>query len=159
MTEITWSLLIHMISFLVLFLIFRRVFFVPIERTLREREAKITTMLEEAEERREKSVELQARCSERLKATREEAAATVERAERDAQDRYNEILAQARREGDELLQQAKDRIEDERKRALEEFEREASSIAVLIAERVLERRLDTQETEWVTEALHGNMRK
>ena len=159
MTDITWSLLIHMISFLVLFLIFRRVFFLPIERKLAEREAKITTMLEETEDRREKAVELQARCSERLKATRHEAAATVEQAEREAQARYNELLARARQEGDQLLQEAKDRIEEERIRALEEFEREASSIAVLIAERVLQRPLKSREEEWVAEALHANMKK
>lgn len=147
MTDITWSLLIQVISFCIFFLIFRRVFFTPILENIERREGDITSLLEEAEDRRERAVEIQERCSTRLQETREEAARIVSEGEREAQRRYDEILAAARREGDELLAEARQKIEMEKVRALAEFEDEAAQLASEIASRVLGRELRSSERD------------
>ncbi len=157
MTEITWSLLIQIASFLIFFLVLRRVFFTPILENMERREETITALLEEAEDRREKSVELQERCSDRIKEARDEAAKVVDEAEEEARGRYELIVSAARDEGDRLLNEARDAIEEERRHALEDFRREAVDLAQLISEKVLSRRLDERERQIVEEELQARL--
>ncbi|MFP4200605.1 MAG: F0F1 ATP synthase subunit B [Bacillota bacterium] len=159
MTDITWSLLIQIISFLVFFLVLRRVFFVPVLRNMEKREETITALLEEAEERREKSVELQERISERLNEAREEAAGIVDRAEEDARQRYQEIVSSAREESDRILAEARVEIEKERDRALESFRGEAVNLAQMISEKVLGRQLDVGERNIMETEVHQTLKR
>ncbi len=147
MIDITWSLFIQAISFCIFFLIFRRVFFTPILKNIERRERDITSLLEEAEDRRERAVEIEERCTTRLQEAREEASRIVSEGERNAQRKYDEILAAARREGDQILSEARKAIETDKARALAEFEDEAAQLASEIAGRVLGRELDASERD------------
>ena len=147
MTDITWSLLIHMASFLVFFLVFRRVFFRPLLRLLEEREDTISTLLVEAEDRREMAVEIEERCDARLKEAQDHASQILKQGERQAQKKYDEILSRARQQSDELLAKARVKIEAEKARALAEFEGEAVDMASIVAAKVLQREIDHRERE------------
>ncbi|MFO7941097.1 MAG: F0F1 ATP synthase subunit B [Bacillota bacterium] len=157
MTDITWSLLIQIASFLVFFLVLRRVFFVPVLWNMEKREETITALLEEAEDRREESVELQERISERLSDAREEAVGIVERAEDDARQRYQQIVSSAREESDRILAEARAEIERERDRALESFRSEAVDLAQIISEKVLGRQLEERERNIMEDELHRTL--
>ena len=147
MTDITWSLLIQVVSFLIFFLIFRRVFFAPIMETLQHRESEITSLLEEAEDRRERAVEMEEKCAARLRDARDEADRIIREGEQKAREIYDDVLSAARRESDSLLSDAREEIDQERQRALANFESEAVGLASDIAARVLQRRLSSSENE------------
>ncbi len=145
MTDITWSLLIQILSFIVFFLLFRRIFFTPVLRVMEGREARITELMEEAENRREQAVEIEERYSARLQEARNEAEQIIRRGEQQARKQYEEILAEARQETDQMLSEARRQIEEERNRALVDFESEAVELACDIASRVLQRPLEEEE--------------
>ncbi len=151
MTDITWSLVIHSVSFLIFFLLFRKVFFQPLLDVLQKREEEVVQLLEEAEEYREEAVELQHRYEAKLREARQQTSELLAEEEAKAEERYRKVVDEARQHSDRTLQEAKEQIREEKDKALQEFEGESADLAEIFAEKVLQRSLEPDEKHMLAE--------
>lgn len=157
MTDITWSVAIQAFSFLIFFLVMRRVLFQPVLRHLEERNRALDKMMEQAEADRQEATRLQERYSDQMASVREEARALLEQAAREGEDLRKEIISQARQESDDLLDKARADIEKERQRAMQRFKEDLPSLVAEAAGRILGREVPVSEArEAVQESLQDD---
>jgi len=146
-TDITWSLAILAISFLIFFAVLRRVLFVPILKILQERERHVGQLLHEAQAIRENAAELEEDAHQRLQAAREEAESILKEADRLLGRRQAEILGQAREEAQRALQEAGEEIKREAEIASQALRAEILDLTCLAAEAVLQRPLKPEDED------------
>ena len=115
---INWNLVFSIITVLVLILILKRFFFEKVKRFMDERKAQVEAQFQKADE--------------------------AENQARKKLDEYNEILAGAEKEKRAIIAGAMEsaKIEREKAAARKEIHNEASELAVQVAEKILENKLD-----------------
>lgn len=144
----------EIVSFGVLVFFLAKFAFPPILRTLDEREKKIRDSLDQAERHR---VEAERRLHEyetRLAAATREAETIIgqakDRSQRLLEENEQRLLAEAER----IKAEAGREIDQERRRAIREIQQQTTELALLVAERVVEKSLtDADHRRFADEAL------
>ncbi len=147
MTDITWSVAIQAVSFLVFFLVMRRVLFQPVLKHLEERNRALDEMMERAEADRQEATRLQERYADQLASVKDEARSLLEQAAREGEGLRKEIISRAREEGDQLLEKARADIQEERQQAMERFREDLPSLVAEAASRILGRQVPVAEAQ------------
>ncbi|MBI2165810.1 MAG: F0F1 ATP synthase subunit B [Chloroflexi bacterium] len=136
------SLVIYLVNFLILLGILYVMGYKPILRMLDQRSEKIKESLEEADRVRRESAKAQEEMQQRLEEAHQEGQRLLEEA-RQAAERYREEeRKRARQEAAAFLERARGEIRKERDSAIEEVRGQFADLAILAAERVIERSLD-----------------
>ena len=136
------SLIAYGVNFLLLLGILYLVGYKPILRILGERQQRIQESLETAERVRQEATEQRAELQQQLEAARQEGQQLMAQA-REAADRFRqEEQGRAREDAEAFLARARASIEQERDSAIEEVRRHFAELAMLAAERVVQRSLD-----------------
>ncbi len=149
MTDITLSVAIQAISFLIFFLVLRRVLFLPVMGHLEERNRLLDEMMEKAQSDRQEATRLQERYSDEVATVRTEAQEILDQAVREGENLRKQIISQAREESDRLLDEARAEIEAERKRALARFEEDLPGLASRATGRILGREISEDDARRV----------
>jgi F-type H+-transporting ATPase subunit b len=119
----------------------------PILALLQEREHFIHKSLSDAKHDRHEAEVLLKDYTEKVQAARNEAAALIEQARRDA-DRLREDLRQrARTEADAIMRNAERQIELQTERAVQQIRQEAVELSVLIASKLLQRNISKEDND------------
>ena len=129
------------VSFLVFWFIFSRLFFRPFLNLLSERERRFKDLNDRTEQLLKQAREADAEREARLAETRKGAIARREAERRKAEAEAAEMMEKAKAEARETLEQVRVKIETELKAAESELERMGHSLASELAERVLGRPL------------------
>ncbi len=122
---------------LILFLLFKKFLFAPVNKILDERKAQVSKTYEDADAAFEKAKSMEAEYTEKLAAAKEESAEIIKAASKKAQSRSDEIISAAKDEASAIVTKANADIEKERKRAVNQIKDEISDIAVTIAGKVI----------------------
>ena len=146
-----WQILISLCNLLLLFLILKRFLYKPVKRVMAERKAMLDKQYAAAEEAQESALNLKQEYEEHLKNAKEEANELLRSATKKAQLRSEEILAEAQQKSAGLLKRAEEQIEHEKKQAVNEIKNEISDMAILAAEKVMEKELNQAEHERLIE--------
>jgi len=142
--NINLTLFGQMIAFFFFVWFCMRLVWPPIVAAMVARQEQIAEGLETAE-RAGKDLELaQKRAMEELKKARAEAAEIIEQARKRSAQMVEEAQRDARAEGERLKQSATADVEQELRRARESLRAEVSTLAVVGAERILERSVDAR---------------
>jgi F-type H+-transporting ATPase subunit b len=136
--ELIWGT----ISFLILLGLLMKVAFPAAKKALQQREEKIRTDLERAEEARSESEKLLDDYRERIAKAREEAATIVDEARKTAEGLRREIIAKAEEQANEIVARARLEAENERRQAIADVYREAGKVAIDLAERIIGETID-----------------
>lgn len=136
------TILFTLCNTLILLLGLKHFLFKPVQKILTERQAAVDQTLQDAEDARSRAEAAETEYTEKLAAAKEESAAMLRNATRKAQQRSDEIVAQAKAEAAGILQQNRDELDRERRRAESELRSEVSGLAVLVAEKVVEREIN-----------------
>ncbi|MBR5362106.1 MAG: F0F1 ATP synthase subunit B [Oscillospiraceae bacterium] len=136
------TILFTLCNTLILFLGLKHFLFKPVQKILTERQAAVDQTLQDAEDARSRAEAAETEYTEKLAVAKEESAAMLRNATRKAQQRSDEIVAQAKAEAAGILQQNRDELDRERRRAESELRSEVSGLAVLVAEKVVEREIN-----------------
>ncbi len=135
-------LLTFLVGFTVIAVFLRMFLYGPITRMLDERADRIRESLEAADLARAEAVSSAERVEQELVNARREGQSLIAEA-REAAARFRDQESQrARAEADELLERARQEIRRERASAVEEVRSEFAGLAILAAERIVERSLD-----------------
>ncbi len=139
------TILFTLCNTLILFLGLKHFLFKPVQKILTERQAAVDQTLQDAEDARSRAEAAETEYTEKLASAKEESAAMLRNATRKAQQRSDEIVAQAKAEAAGILQQNRDELDRERRRAESELRSEVSGLAVLVAEKVVEREINQDD--------------
>ncbi len=129
------------VSFLVFWFIFSRLFFRPFLKLLSERECKFKELNDNTERLLSEARAAHEECDARLAAVRQGAIARRETERRRAEAEAAQMMEAAKAEARDVLEQARVKIETELKAAERELEQMGHSLASELAERVLGRPL------------------
>jgi F-type H+-transporting ATPase subunit b len=142
------------VSFLVFWFIFGRLFFGPFLDLLTDREQRLRQFSERTEELlREEKAAAEAREA-GLAGVRQEALSRREAERRQAEAEAARIIAEARAEAKAALDQVREAIEQDFKAAASQLERFAETLAVELAGRVLGRTVTNGRAAETSTALH-----
>ena len=142
-----WQILISLANLLIIFLIFKKFLFQPVQNVFAKRQAEVDKLYGEAEDDRNAAMGMKQEYESRLATAREEADGIVKNAVQTAQRKGDAILSEASTQASRMKQKAEEEITMERKQMLMDVRSEISDIAVSIASKVVEREVQKQDHE------------
>ena len=151
---IIWTI----ITFVVLLVILRWVAWKPLLGVLEERERTIRESLEQARTAKEEAETLMARHREMLAKARQEMAAIIEKAQRDAEQRRSDILARAHKEAEEKSRQFGEDLERQKRAAINEVKKECVDLVIVAASRLLRAELTEEKHRDLVQSYLENLK-
>lgn len=139
------TILFSWLNLLILFFGLKHFLFEPVQRILKERQEAVDKSLLDAEEAKRCAEAAENEYKEKLAAAKEQSAELVRTATRRAQQRSDEIVAAAKAEAAVIMQQNAEELEREKRRAESELRGQISGLAVMVAEKVVEREINPND--------------
>ncbi len=137
------GLLTQLISFTILVIVLYFFLYGPITRMLDQRAERIKSSLEAADRARTEAASSAEAVEKEMANARTEGQRLIAEAQDAARRAGEQIEQRSRQQADEIIARAEAEIAQQRDSAIEELRREFAGLAVLAAERVVERELDT----------------
>ena len=138
------SLILHVVNFIILLLLLKRFLYRPVLRMLDERANRVRESMEQAEEVRRQSDAAEAERTRILDEARRQAAESVNRALAEAEQIRTTKRHEAEEEAQRIISRAEQEAMAERQQVEQELRSYVADLAVLAAERIIRRNLDTQ---------------
>ena len=147
---LNWNLLFSAITVLVLFLILKKFFFEMVHNFMEERENEVRTQFETAEENNRLAEQKLMDYEERIKNYQSEGREIIKAAKDDAKVQAQSILDDAKEKARVAIEKSEAEIERQKNNARRELKDEIGSLAVMAAERIIEKELsDRNQSEIV----------
>lgn len=138
--ELIWGA----IAFTILFALLAKLGYPAIKKGMDDRTEKIRSDLDAAEQARAEADRVQGEYAAQLAAARTESARIIEEARQQADQVKRELTARAEAEAAELRQRNAEQVAAERDRVLAEMRGEVATLAIELAEKVVESNLDRE---------------
>ncbi|HLT30170.1 MAG TPA: F0F1 ATP synthase subunit B [Myxococcaceae bacterium] len=135
---IFWTL----VTFILVFVVLRWKAWGPILTVAEEREKQITNAIESAKRERAEAEKLLAEQKTAIADARREAAESLRKNQAEMEAFRNELMARSREEADALKESARREIQEERAKAVAELKAQSADLAIAIAGKLLNERLD-----------------
>ena len=139
--ELLWGSIV----FLILFGALAFFAFPSINKLLKDRQAKIRSGLEQADQAKAEADRLIEQHRRQLDEARGEAAKIIEEAKRTAESLKRDLVAKAEQEAQEIVQRARGDVAGEAERARQQLQAELVNLSLTLASRVIERELAQPE--------------
>lgn len=141
------TIIFTLCNLLILVWVFKHFLFDRVHKILDERQNDVSETYKKADEALENAKNLETEYTGLMENAKEESAEIVKAASKKAQAHSEEIIAQARLEAASVKTRAEEDIEREKKRAQNELRGEISDLAVLVAEKVVEKEISEADHE------------
>ena len=138
--ELIWGTL----SFALLFLALTKFAWPPLKKGMEDRTERIRTSIDEAEQAKTEAESVRDEYQRQLADARSEAARIIEEARQTGDPLRRDLAARAEAEANELRQRSAEQIAAERERILSEVQSQVATLAVELAEKVVEANLDRE---------------
>jgi F-type H+-transporting ATPase subunit b len=138
--ELIWASL----AFIALFLLMAKFAYPPIKDAMANREEHIRSSIAEAENTRTEAQALMADYQRQLADAKGEAARIIEEARQTADNLKRDLTARAEAEAAELRQRNAEQVAAERDRVMAELQGQVATLAIELAEKVVESNLDRE---------------
>ena len=135
---IFWTL----ITFFIVAFVLRRAAWGPILKAVNEREKAIAGSIEAAKRERAEAEKLLGEQKTAIAGARAEAAEMMRKNQADMEKFREDLMGKSRKEADELKADARRSIEEEKNKAVAELKAQAVSLAIQVAEKLIEEKLD-----------------
>ena len=139
---INWNLIFSVITVLVLILILKHFFFEKVKKFMDERKAQVEEQFQKADEAGNQARKKLDKYNEILAGAEKEKRAIIAGAMENAKIQADSVLDEARKEAADIREKSRIQIEREKAAARKEIHNEASELAVQVAEKILENKLD-----------------
>ena len=151
---LNWNLLFSAITVLVLFLILKKFFFEKVHNFMVERENEVRTQFETAEETNRLAEQKLVEYEERISNYQSEGREIIKAAKDDAKVQAQGIISEAKDKARKVMEQSEAEIERQKYSARQELKEEIGTLAVMAAERIMERELsDKNQSEIVDQII------
>lgn len=145
--EINWNLLFSTITVLVLYLILKHFFFEKVHKFMEARKAAVQDNLDRAKATEEEAQALLSEYQATLSNAEEEKRAIIKAAKAEADRRADAIVGEAKIQAQRIVSEAHENMRAEEEKAVVQLKKEVSSLAVLAAERIMQRELDEKSQQ------------
>ncbi len=145
--EINWNLLFSAITVLVLYLILKHFFFEKVHKFMEARKAAVQDNLDRAKATEEEAQALLSEYQATLSNAEEEKRAIIKKAKAEADRRADTIVGEAKIQAQQIVSEAHENMRAEEEKAVVQLKKEVSSLAVLAAERIMQRELDEKSQQ------------
>lgn len=140
-----FTMLFAWCNLLILYIVLKKILFVPIKNMIDSRQREIDEMYDKAEGAERDAEAMRVEYEEKLSGAKAEGEEILRTAQRRATLRGEEIVKEAEGEAARILERAESEIELERRRAVNEVKDEVSEMAVAIASAVIARDVSEEE--------------
>jgi len=138
MINVNWStLLLQIFNFVVMAVILTRFFFKPVMRILDERSKKVTSALDQAEQREKEATEMYAEYQKKLAEMQEQMRALRQQAENELEETRRRVLEETRDELRHMRDRTEKEIEDARQQAIYQHRLELGRLTTTLAARMM----------------------
>ncbi len=152
----TWTLIFTWVNLLILFFIVKKLFMKPIQKMLEDRNAEVQSVYAGADAAEKEANEMKDTYEKKLSGAEEEAAQIVSNAVESASNRSDSIVKEAEDKAAGMIERAQKTIEAQKESAYAELKGDVSSMAVEIAQKIIEKDIDESDHEkLIAEALEG----
>lgn len=141
------SIVFTFINILILFLFLRWKLFGPVNKILEERKKLVNANIEAAEKEKAEAKALKEEYQKVLDKADEESVQIIKEAKERAQIEYNKQVDASRAEAGRLMEEANRAIELEKKRSMEQAQSEIAGIALLAAQKVIQKNVDADDNK------------
>ena len=145
--EINWNLLFSAITVLVLYLILKHFFFEKVHKFMEARKAAVQDNLDRAKATEEEAQALLSEYQATLSNAEDEKRAIIKKAKAEADRRADAIVGEAKIQAQQIVSEAHENMRAEEEKAVVQLKKEVSSLAVLAAERIMQRELDEKSQQ------------
>jgi len=140
-----WTLVMVLITFLVLYLVVKKLFFEKIHNFMEARAEKVKDQFDSAEAAEKLADEHLADYKSKLEGIEIERRGAIKEAKSLAEQRAKLIIKEAEERADEIVKQAEKEIEIERAKFAESMRDQVAMLAVYAAEKIIEKQLDEKD--------------
>lgn len=139
--EINWSIIMIWITVIVLFLVLKKFFFEKVKNFMETRSNSIQDAFDSAEAVNRRADEKMQNYTKRIANVEAEGREIIRDAKIKADAQAREIIEDANKQATEILNKAERNIEREKQKAMEEMRKEVAALAMMAAERIVEREI------------------
>ncbi len=136
------TIIFTLCNLLILFWVFKHFLFGRVHKILDERQNDVSETYKKADDALEHAKSLETEYTGLMENAKEESAEMIKAASKKAQQRSDEIISEAKSEASAILAKADEDVEREKKRAQNELRGEISELAVLVAQKVVEKEIN-----------------
>lgn len=140
-----WTILISLVNLLLIYLIIKKFLFGPVKRLIANRQAQIDAQFAEAAAAEAAALKSKTEWETKRAEADATADAIIKDASEIAQRRAAQIVSDADRRAEDILHRAETEAELERRKATEGIKREIVVVSAALAEKMLEREIDTED--------------
>ena len=141
--EFNWSSLMILCNVFILYLILRKFFWEKIKKFMDDRAAAVQDAIDAAEAVNKRADEKMANYSKRIANVEEEGREIIKASKQQADAQAQIIIEEARKQASDIIAKAERTIEQEKAQAMEEMRKEIASIAMLAAEQIVGREIES----------------
>jgi len=141
-TLVPWTMIAQFLNLMIQLFLIKKFLFKPINEILEKRRQLADQEIREARQAKEEADDLKTQYESGIANAREEAARSVQGAQREAQGRADELVQEAQAKAAGIKAQAEADIAQERKKAINEVKNEIGGLAMDIAGKVVEKEID-----------------
>jgi len=138
------TLIAQIINFLILLVILYLFAYKPIIKMFDERARKITESLDESQKVKNQALKAEEEFKKRIESASKEGQEVVARAMRTGEESRQRAQQEAKQEAQQLVEKARVEIQHERDEAIGELRQQFADLAVIAAEKVIEKSLDKE---------------
>lgn len=146
-----WTALFTLLNLVLTFLILKKFLFKPVTKMIDDRQKEIDEIYADAEDARLKAENMRADYDRKLSEAKDASAQIIAEATQEAHRRRDDILVHAHTDAEAIRNKARADIELERKKAINGVKDDISRIALDIAEKVVEKELDSADHDRMVE--------
>ena len=139
--EINWSIIMIWITVIVLVLVLKKFFFEKVKNFMETRSNSIQDAFDSAEAVNRRADEKMQNYTKRIANVEAEGREIIRDAKIKADAQAREIIEDANKQATEIMNKAERNIEREKQKAMEEMRKEVAALAMLAAERIVEREI------------------
>lgn len=140
-----WTFIAQICNLLIQMLLFKKFLFKPVQAIIAKRQEEVGKIYSDAEEARASAEHDKAEYAEKLRDANEEASRIVKTASEAAGRQGEEIVLEAQQKAQSMLKKADADIAQERAKAMSEIKNDISSMAIGIAQKVVEREIKPED--------------
>lgn len=139
------SIIFNLANTLILFLVIKHFLFKPVNDIMEQRKHDVEETYSRADEALENARESEKKYNDLIGNAREESARIIKNASDTANRRSEEIISEAKNNADMIIKKANSEIEREKANARASVRDEVSDLAVLVAEKVISKEINSDD--------------
>ena len=140
-----WQIVISLLNLLILFLLFKKFLFKPVNNMLSKRQAEIDERYDAADEAKRAAEEDRLFWDEKIGTVKAETDKMIEKAQNNAKRQGDAIVSKAKEQADGIIRQAETQAQLEMKKAEEDIKKEIVEVSTALANKLLEREINVND--------------